>query len=154
MQIAQQCDVDTNKMEEWHAAFKMFDKDQNGHISCEELMTVMRNMSQDPTEKEIQEMIAEMDENDSKQIEFHEFCKHMTRKYRNPEQKRDEIKEAFKIFDKDGNGFISAQELRTIMTSFGEHLSSEEADEMIECADINGDGKIDYEEFARMMYNV
>merc|ERR1711976_810005 len=92
----------------------------------------MRNICQDPTEKEIKEMIAELDENNSNQIEFPEFCKHMKSKYKNPDQKRDEVREAFKIFDKDGNGFISAQELRTIMTSLGEHLTSEEADEMIQ----------------------
>ena len=38
----------------------------------------------------------------------------------------EEIKEAFKVFDKDGNGFISAAELRHVMTSLGEKLSDEE----------------------------
>ena len=63
----------------------------------------------------------------------------------------EEILEAFKVFDKDGNGFISAAELRHIMTNLGEKLSDEEVDEMIREADIDGDGQINYEEFVKMM---
>src|SRR5690242_11259047 len=53
---------------------------------------------------------------------------------------------AFKVFDKDGNGFISAAELRHVMTNLGEKLTDEEVDEMIREADIDGDGQINYEE--------
>ena len=56
-----------------------------------------------------------------------------------------EILEAFKVFDSDGNGFISAAELRHVMTNLGERLTDEEADEMIREADIDGDGQINYE---------
>lgn len=64
---------------------------------------------------------------------------------------QEEILEAFKVFDKDGNGFISAAELRHIMTNLGEKLTDEEVDEMIREADIDGDGQINYEEFVKMM---
>ena len=55
------------------------------------------------------------------------------------------------VFDKDGNGFISAAELRHVMTNLGEKLTDEEVDEMIREADIDGDGQINYEEFVKMM---
>lgn len=55
------------------------------------------------------------------------------------------------MFDKDGNGFISAAELRTIMRSLGEKLSPEEIEEVIAEADEDGDGEINYKEFAKMM---
>ena len=55
------------------------------------------------------------------------------------------------MFDKDGNGFISAAELRHVMTNLGEKLTDEEVDEMIREADIDGDGQINYEEFVKMM---
>ena len=48
---------------------------------------------------------------------------------------KEEIQEAFKVFDKDGNGFISAAELRHIMTNLGEKLSYEEVDEMMKEAE-------------------
>lgn len=56
-----------------------------------------------------------------------------------------DIREAFRIFDRDGNGTISAAELRHVMTNLGEKLTDEEVDEMLREADIDGDGEIDYE---------
>ena len=62
----------------------------------------------------------------------------------------EEVKEEFKVFDKDGNGFISAAELRHVMTNLGEKLSDREVDEMIREADTDGDGHINYEEFVKV----
>jgi len=62
----------------------------------------------------------------------------------------EEIREAFQVFDKDGSGSISAQELRQVMNNLGEGLTDVEVDEIIQEADIDGDGEIDYEEFVRM----
>jgi calmodulin len=83
-------------------------------------------------------------------IDFPEFLTMMARKMKDTDSE-EEILEAFKVFDKDGNGFISAAELRHIMTNLGEKLSDEEVDEMIREADIDGDGQINYEEFVKMM---
>uniref|UniRef100_A0A162AFH3 EF-hand domain-containing protein n=1 Tax=Daucus carota subsp. sativus TaxID=79200 RepID=A0A162AFH3_DAUCS len=63
----------------------------------------------------------------------------------------EELKEAFRVFDKDQNGFISAAELRHVMTNLGEKLTDEEVDEMIREADVDGDGQINYEEFVKVM---
>ena len=61
------------------------------------------------------------------------------------------MREAFKQFDVDGNGVITADELRIAMTTLGEPLCKEDVDEMIAEADVNGDGVVDYEEFILMM---
>jgi hypothetical protein len=50
----------------------------------------------------------------------------------------------------DGNGFISAAELRHVMTNLGEKLTDEEVDEMIREADIDGDGQVNYEGTSRV----
>ena len=63
----------------------------------------------------------------------------------------EEIREAFRVFDKDGNGFISAAELRHVMTNLGEKLTDEEVDEMIREADIDGDGQVNYEGKHRLL---
>ena len=62
-----------------------------------------------------------------------------------------EIREAFKIFDRDGNGYIDAKELKHVVTRMGEVLTASEADEFMREADLDGDGKLDYNEFVTMM---
>ena len=57
----------------------------------------------------------------------------------------EEIKEAFRLFDKDGNGFISGAELRHVMTCIGEKLTEGEIEDMLHVADVDGDGMINYE---------
>jgi calmodulin len=128
----------------------LFDKDGDGQITTKELGTVMRSLHQNPTEAELREMISEVDKEGSNAIDFPEFVNLMARKMKDTDSE-DEIKEAFKVFDKDGNGFISATELRHVMTNLGEKLTDEEVDEMIREADEDQDGQINYEEFVKMM---
>jgi len=54
-----------------------------------------------------------------------------------------EMKSAFAVFDHDGSGTISLDELRKVMKSFGEILTDEELDTMIKEVDKDGDGSID-----------
>merc|ERR1711881_495744 len=83
-------------------------------------------------------------------ISFPEFLSLMTRKMKDTDTE-EELIEAVKVFDRDGNGLISAAELRHVMTNLGEKLTDEEVDEMIREADVDGDGQINYEEFVKMM---
>jgi len=101
-------------------------------------------------EAELLDMINEVDADGNGTIDFPEFLTMMARKMKDTDS-AEEIKEAFKVFDKDGNGFISAAELRHIMTNLGEKLTDEEVDEMIREADVDGDGQINYDEFVDMM---
>ena len=65
----------------------------------------------------------------------------------------DKLQAAFKMFDKDGSGAISADEIKEAL-SFGKNLSSQQVDLMIKQVDDNGDGEISFEEFAQMMKNL
>ena len=64
----------------------------------------------------------------------------------------EEMLEAFQVFDTDGNGSITADELRQIFNNLGEKLTDEEITDMIKEADIDGDGEINYQEFVKMMF--
>lgn len=75
----------------------------------------------------------------------------MARKMKDTDSE-EEIREAFKVFDRDNNGFISAAELRHVMTSIGEKLTDDEVDEMIREADQDGDGRIDCEHIHTKAY--
>jgi len=110
----------------------------------------MRSLGQNPTEAELQDMINEVDSNEDGIIDFMEFLSLMAKKMKDADTE-EELTEAFKVFDRDGNGFISAAELRHVMTNLGEKLSDEEVDDMIRDADVDGDGQINYEEFVKMM---
>nr|AAC68891.1 VU91C calmodulin [synthetic construct] len=135
---------------EFKEAFSLFDKDGDGTITTKELGTVMRSLGQNPTEAELQDMINEVDVDGNHQIEFSEFLALMSRQLKSNDSEQ-ELLEAFRVFDKDGNGFISAAELRHVMTNLGEKLTDEEVDEMIREADVDGDGQVNYEEFVQVM---
>ena len=77
-------------------------------------------------------------------VDFTEFMTLMT-KQRQESDTPDELKEAFKLFDKDGNGIISASDLRQVMTNLGQVLTDEDIREMIFESDIDGDGQISYD---------
>lgn len=134
-----------------------------GEITTKELGTVMRSLGQNPSESELQDMINEVDSDNNGTIDFPgtwyitkrlavssvltvllhiEFLTMMARKMKDTDSE-EEIREAFKVFDRDNNGFISAAELRHVMTSIGEKLTDDEVDEMIREADQDGDGRID-----------
>lgn len=53
-------------------------------------------------------------------------------------------------FDQNGDGWISKEELRFVMNNLGENLTDAELDAMMREADLNGDGKVNYDEFVRM----
>lgn len=86
-------------------------------------------------------------------VDFNEFLGMMAQSnlYRrqNSEATRtseeEEMRQAFRIFDIDGNGYIDEKELKLTMCNLGEDLSDKDIKKMMRLADKNGDGKIDYE---------
>ena len=91
---------------------KLF-QDGSGTISTKELLPVMRSMGQNPTEDEVLNLVIEYDVNGDGTIDFDEFLE-MMRKQAEQQDNSAELKEAFKIFDRDGNGYIDAAELKKV----------------------------------------
>ena len=135
---------------EFKEAFALFDKDGDGTITTKELGTAMRSLGQNPTEAELQDMINEVDADENGTIDFPGVLSLMARKMKDADIE-EELTEAFKVFDRDGNGFISDAELRHVTTILGEKLTDEEVDEIIREADVEGDDQINDEEFVKMM---
>lgn len=88
-------------------------------------------------------MVKEVDQDGNGSIEFDEFLLMMARKLKAADGE-EEMHHAFKVFDKNGDGFITFDELKRVMCSIGERLTDEEIEDMIKEADQNGDKKIDY----------
>lgn len=142
--------ISEDKINSFKKAFSKFDLGNSGLIRSKLLGNVLRTLGMNPTEAELQDMINEVDKDGTGLLNFPNFL-YMMAKKENDEEAEDEIREAFKVFDGDGNGFISRTELRHVMMNLGEAVSEEECDAMVEEADVDGDGSINYEEFYMMM---
>ncbi|KRZ86907.1 Calmodulin-like protein [Trichinella sp. T8] len=67
------------------------------------------------------------------------------------EDELQEFREAFRLFDKDGNGTITTKELGIAMRSLGQNPTEQELLDMINEVDIDGSGTIEFAEFCQMM---
>ncbi|KAL6641951.1 hypothetical protein ACP70R_020132 [Stipagrostis hirtigluma subsp. patula] len=147
-----QLHLSKEQIKEFREAFSLFDKDGDGTITTKELGTVMKSLGQSPTEAELRDMIDEVDADGSGSIDFNEFLTLVARNAREADAgAEEEIREAFHVFDKDQNGFITRDELAQVMKNLGEKLAEEEIAEMLREADVDGDGQISYKEFAKVM---
>ncbi|CAD5183207.1 unnamed protein product [Musa acuminata subsp. malaccensis] len=133
--------------------FSLFDKDGDGHITLEELRTIIRSLGREPTLQELQDMIREVDVDGNGTIEFDEFLNVMAMRTKEATEAEaeEELREAFKVFDIDNNGYISPSELMSVMTNLGEEVTKEIAAEMIMEVDADGDGQVDFKEFSTLM---
>eukprot|EP00448_Togula_jolla_P009181 CAMPEP_0170607114 /NCGR_PEP_ID=MMETSP0224-20130122/20879_1 /TAXON_ID=285029 /ORGANISM="Togula jolla, Strain CCCM 725" /LENGTH=154 /DNA_ID=CAMNT_0010932253 /DNA_START=81 /DNA_END=545 /DNA_ORIENTATION=- len=136
------------QIDEFKETFELFDHDKDQRLSVKELGTLLSSLGQTHSELELHNMMNEVDADDF--IAFPQFLSLMARKVKDTDTE-EELIEAFKVFDRDGDGYISAGELRHSMTNLGEKLTDAEVDEMIKEADTDADGRINYEEFQKMM---
>ncbi|CAO0798533.1 unnamed protein product [Mucor circinelloides] len=143
--------LNEQQISEYRESFALFDKNGDGAIDVEELGQVMRSLNQEPTDEELKDMINDVDSDNNGRIDFNEFLTIMSRMKGADDETENDLLEAFKVFDKDQDGSITQDELRSVMTNLGQKLTSQELDEMIKEADTDGDGKINYKEFVKMM---
>ncbi|GAM23349.1 hypothetical protein SAMD00019534_065240, partial [Acytostelium subglobosum LB1] len=129
-------------------AFNLFDRDKDGKISTQDLGTVMRSVGSNPTQAELQDMIKEVDDGNGL-VDFQHFAMLMQRKTQYSDADAD-IKQAFKVFDKKGNGYASVADLKHTLVSIGEKLTKEEFDNVLKDAKIV-DGQIHVDEFIRII---
>ncbi|XP_070549527.1 calmodulin-2-like [Ptychodera flava] len=134
------------------STFDSYDKDGNGKITFTEMETIMKEWRPSLTEDEIKAMIANQDADGSGTIEFPEYLTRAALFFSG--SKTEGYLAAFNVFDKDGNGFITASELREVLAGFDLKMTDEEVEEMIKKYDIDKDGQVKFDEFAKMMSNI
>ena len=138
------------KSREVKEAFDMFDRDKDGKIDNKELTNVMKALGYNLADKEISEIVGEYDKEGDGKLTYEELLNMINSRSKEIDAE-DELIEAFRIFDKEGKGYIGAEEIKHLLLMLGESMSAEEIEEIITQADIDGDGKVSYQDFAKLM---
>ncbi len=128
----------------------LFDKDGDGTISTRELVVVMRSIGLNPGLDEVQKMMNEIEPKNEGSIGFEGFIELMARKIKETEV-QDELKEAFKTFDRGGKGYYTLDDLRAMVYQYGERMSEDEIKKMFQEQDVNKNRQITYDEFVRII---
>ncbi|XP_039344000.1 caltractin-like isoform X4 [Mauremys reevesii] len=106
-------------------AFDLLDTDGTGTVDVKDLKVSIRALGYEPKKEEMKKIISEVDKEGSGKINFDSFLYAMTQKMSEPESREDILK-AFKLFDDNGTGKISFQNLKRVAGEIGENLTDEE----------------------------
>jgi len=154
------------QMEECEEVFVAFET-ENGTVDAEYLPTMVPALvanngdpNTKPTERELRHLSRAIQANDQ-ELDFSLFL-HVVAPYirrANVKFSKQKIDAAFKMFDVDGNGYITASELGKVLRNcFGDkmrdvanNLDDDDIEEIMGEADLDGDGRISYSEFAAMI---
>ncbi|VDP39841.1 unnamed protein product [Schistosoma mattheei] len=142
--LMKDCHVTRKRISELREIFRFIDRDNDGTVSRQEFSTLIRLVSSEYTDNQIKLLMNKADMNGDGEMAFDEFVRLLS----NESDAHEEVsatREAFEVFDTDNDGYITASELRQVMTRVGHNCSEIEVQEMLSEADQDGDGKVTYE---------
>merc|ERR1712185_356988 len=138
--------LSADEVDEMKEAFDLFDNDGSGAISVSELTGAMKSLGFDVKHAVVYNMVADLDSDGSGEIEFDEFLDVMTAELSDKNTK-EEIDRVFKLFDKDRNGTLEADDLSRVCKELGEDMTEEDIREVIGRMDVDGDGAVGLDDF-------
>lgn len=150
MSNKQPIELDDAQIAELREIFRSFDRNNDGSLTQLELGSLLRSLGLKPSPEQLETLIQKTDKNSNGLIEFSEFITLVAPDLlpaKSP-YTDDQLRQLFRLFDRDGNGFITAAELAHSMAKLGHALTAEELTGMIKEADLDGDGMINFEEFS------
>ena len=132
-------------------AFQIFDKHSEGYISTKELGAIFNSLGINISEEDLIEIITiyDNDQNNS-MIDFITFLDIIAKK-KDEIYKEEDLINAFRIFDKEGNGKISIKELRYVMMSSGVDFNENYIKDIINESNVDNDEFIDYHKFIKLL---
>ena len=132
-------------------AFDLFDTDHSGTIDTDELKQALGNLGIDAKNQTLQNMMNDIDRNQSGTIDFDEFIEMMTAKMSDKDT-REDLEKVFELFLGDDNSDkIDIRHLKRVCKELNENMSDDELNEMIVRADSDRDGKVTFEDFYAIM---
>ncbi|CAF1068586.1 unnamed protein product [Adineta ricciae] len=136
---------------EFRELFNMFDKDNQGFLTLQALVSTMKSVGQTPTEADTIDLMREIDIDNSGTIDFYEFVHIISRKM-HPSETTQEIRQAFNLFDQNQDGMITLDDLQmTVEKYLKTSINDFDLPQMIElAADDNASGQISFEDFLRV----
>ena len=133
----------------------MFDKTKPGYLTSSEFGKLLRTLGVFKSYDDVKnlEIFLQVGGNEQDFVAFDDIFKFLSQKagFVSLNKKEAEFRAVFNTFDESGDGFISEDELFEAMQKFGENITREELRDIMNEADSNNDGQIDYEEFVKMM---
>ena len=142
--------LDDDKKKECKIVFDMLDKDKDTKITTKELGDCLRICGAAPSQQELDMMIQDLEENNNDLISFEKFLTLYSKIINNQDSEEDIINE-FKKMDKLGNGTISEKDLRDLMSNYGNALSKDEMEDIIQEANVDQNGYINIENFTKIL---
>ncbi|XP_077285338.1 troponin C, isoallergen Bla g 6.0101-like isoform X1 [Arctopsyche grandis] len=148
-------ELDKEQIQLLKNAFDAFDQEKKGVISTDMIGTILEMLGHILDDDTLAEIISEVDQDGSGELEFPEFCqlaaKFLTEEEEDQEAMVKELREAFRMYDKEGNGYITTDVLREIFKELDDKITAEDLDMMIEEIDSDGSGTVDFDEFLEVM---
>lgn len=137
---------------ELKAAFSMLDQNQDGRVNASEMKSMLENLGILLTDDMAQRLIKQATNREDGLVSEEEFLDWMaSQDLGSQDDIMEDLLAAFRVFDKDGNGYITRDELKTAMDMIGEPVTETQLDEMLKATDIDNDGRINYEEFVKVL---
>jgi calmodulin len=130
--------------------FDMFDKNENGTIQASELHSVLESLGRSSTDDDVNQFLMKLDVNENGVISKDEFISAVDEIYSFPQSTVDEVVQAFQIFDINGSGKITVDEMKTILLKFTNEFNEDDVNEIFDLIDVDQDGKVSYAEFAEI----
>jgi len=142
--------MDPADVQKYREAFRLFDIQDTGDITLAELKQVLNNLGIQASDDDISRRLAEVDVRNKGVINFDEFVKFVASD-NYTFTPAEEMRQMFKIFDPNQKGYVTRDELREVLRKLGLPFTDQQIDGMLDYADVEGDGKINYHEFIQML---
>ncbi|CAG9999871.1 unnamed protein product [Clonostachys byssicola] len=152
--IVQGSNFDREEVDRLRKRFMKLDRDNSGTIEREEFLSLPQ-ISSNPLATRVASMIAIFDEDGGGDVDFEEFVSGLSA-FSAKGNKEQKLQFAFKVYDIDRDGYISNGELFIVLKMMvGSNLKDQQLQQIVDKtimeADLDGDGKISFEEFTKMV---